>query len=138
MSDTVYTDIRSALTARLLTLGGLPDVAWENKDYKPVLGTPYLRPEVLWAEPTQAAIGDAGANWEKGIYQITLVYPDGEGNGRINAMSGKLKDLFKRGTSLAANGLTVRIKKAYLGPQSVNKLGVEQPLSVQFYCQAPN
>ncbi len=75
MSATIYTDIRAALEQRLSTMPGLPAVAWENVKYVPVVGTPYLEPALMWAEGAQAEIGATGRNWERGIYQITAVFP---------------------------------------------------------------
>lgn len=130
MSETIYTDIRAALTAHLMGMSDLPDVAWEKTTYIPTVGVPYLVPDILWAEPFQAEYGTNGANWESGIYQVRCVYPDGEGAGPLNETLGRIKDRFKRGTILEYNGLQVTIKKAYAGPNGI--------ISIPFRCLAPN
>ena len=130
MSATIYTDIRAALTAHLASMADLPEVAWENVGFTPTTGTPYLKPEILWSESFQSEIGTDGANRESGIYQITCSYPPGEGSGPLNAMLGKIRDRFKRGTTLTYNGLTVKIRKVYPGPGGI--------ISIAFYCTAPN
>lgn len=131
MSETVYSDIRAALTARLVAMAELPEVAWENGHYVPVADAPYLIPSILWAEPTQAELGVGGRNWERGIYQVAMVYPANEGVGPQNAMGGKLKDWFKRGTVLTYGEVSLTIRKAYLNPQG-------NIVSIAFYCQVAN
>jgi len=138
MSETLYTDIRAALVTQLSTMTGVPAVAWENSTYSPVVGTPYLIPSVLWAEGSQAELGVNGRNWERGIYQITAVYPANAGVGLINAMAGKIRERFKRGTELVYNGVTVKIRKVYLGPQTIEAAGIQQPVSIAFYSQVAN
>lgn len=130
MSETIYTDIRAALTAHLQGMPGLPAVAWENMAYAPVTGVPYLKPDIVWAESFQVEIGAQGANREAGIYQIACNYPPGQGTGPMNSMLGKLRERFKRGTVLTYNGIRVTIKKAHPGPGGI--------ISVSFYCMAPN
>jgi len=138
MSTTLYTDIRAALTQRLGSLPQLPQVAWENTTFIPTVGKAYLAPCIIWSETNQAEIGAAGRNWEGGIYQIDAIYPPNEGPGPLNKIMGALKDHFKRGTSLLYNGLEVKIKKVYPGPQSITTAGIRQPITIVFQCQAPN
>lgn len=137
-TESQYTDIRAALTTQLSTMTGVPAVAWENASYTPVVGTPYLTPSVLWAEGSQAELGVAGRNWERGIYQITCVYPPNTGMGALNTMIGKLRDRFKRGTVLTYNGVTVTIRKVIVSGQSIDASGIRQPVSISFYTQVAN
>lgn len=128
--STVYNDIRAALTARLMAMTDLPDVAWENTAYTPTVGVPYLVPSIMWGESFQAEYGTSGLNREVGIYQIRCVYPDGEGEGPLLNMIGRIKTHFKRGTTLTYNGLTVTVRKCYPGPDGI--------ISIPFRCLAPN
>lgn len=138
MSTTIYTDIRAALEQRLAAMPGLPAVTMENVGYVPVKGMPFLAPTILWAESSQAEIGTAGRNWETGIFQITGNYPSNQGPGPAATMAGLIREWFKRGTELNYNGVTVKIKKVYLGPVSVTTVGISQPLSIVFFSQAAN
>lgn len=148
-TESQYTDIRAALTAQLSTMTGVPAVAWENSSYTPVVGTPYLIPNVLWAEGSQAELGASGRNWERGIYQITCVYPAGAGTGALNTMIGKLRDRFKRGTVLTYNGVIVTIRKVSVSPMSIDNSstagaavagisGASCAVSISFYSQVAN
>lgn len=138
MSETMYSDIRTALSQRLETMPGVIAVAWENARFVPTTGVPYLIPSVMWGEAQQAEQGATGRNWEIGVYQITAVYPGGTGVTEINTMAGKIKERFKRGTVLTYNGVYVTVRKVYLNPQTITDAGVRQPISIPFYCQAAN
>jgi hypothetical protein len=129
MSETVYADIRAALTAHLLLLPSLPDVAWENSSFIPTPESIYLKPEIIWAEGDAAGIGPQAGNVERGIYQLAIVTPPNTGPSKLNELRGALREHFKRGTSLTYNGLTITVRKAYPGPSM---------LSVAFYSYTDN
>jgi len=106
----VFRDILYCLDAHLKTLVPLPPVAWENKNYKPVKDTLYLRPTILPAETVQATLGDNGTDSNSGIYQIDVFTPSGKGIKAAIEMADKIANLFKRGTYITYNGRTVRVK----------------------------
>ena len=140
MSVTLYIDIRAALTNHLKALPGLPEVAYENKSYNPIVGQAYIRPALLWGESFQAEQGPNGRNWECGVYQLSCVCPADKGAGPILVILGQLKDHFKRGTELSYNGVVVKIRKVHLSglPPRSEGPNYEIPLSISFYCQADN
>lgn len=107
MSDEV---IRQALEAHLASMPGALAAAYENKTFKPSVGVPYWRVNILPAEPEDAVHGSALV-FERGIFQVTLCYPDEAGTGGIEAMANDLKARFKRGTSLVRSGLTIIVMR---------------------------
>lgn len=133
-----YSAIRSALTARLQTLSGLPAVAWENVPFTPVAGHPYLKPTLLPAEPFQAELGTSGQNIHMGIYQISIFCPTGTGIASLNTLRDALCDHFKRGTSLVYSGIETRITKAFPGQMLQETDYIHQPITIQWRAYAPN
>lgn len=131
-------DIRAALTDRLQQLPGLPEVAWENVSYKPTIGTPYLRPWLLPAEPHSAGLGDAAQNVERGVYQISLFYPVGKGTKDIYAMATDLRSHFKRGIKLNYNGQLLTITKSYPSPMQQDSDWLHLPMNIAFYAYTEN
>lgn len=120
MSETLYIDIRAALSAHLKDMVGVIAVAWENMQYVPVTDVPYLIPALMMSEPSQATLGTDGLNHESGIYQITIAnYATGKGSAAQLLMAGKLKERFKRGTILTSNGVILRIRKTSLTANSI-------------------
>lgn len=130
-SESLYRDIRAALNQRLVDFPDLIEVAWETEEYTPVANVPYLRPKLMMAKSFQSTCGTDGLNEERGIYQITLVYPLNQGTEPLDTMMGKLRNHFKRGTILTYNGVDVRIRESGPDPSG-------QHLSVAFYLQANN
>ena len=80
--STIFADISSALDSRLNNLAGSSPIAWENTVFTPVKDTLYLRPTILPALTTQAALGTSGIDEYIGIYQIDIFAPSGKGRSR--------------------------------------------------------
>lgn len=133
-----YAAIRSALTARLQTLSGLPSVAWENVPFTPTAGSMYLKPSFLPGEPVQAEIGTYGQNMHTGLYQISVFAPAGTGVASLNTLRDALCDHFKRGTELIYSGVTVRLIKAFPSPMMQETDWVHIPITVMWRAYADN
>jgi hypothetical protein len=104
------TSIRSALQVALAAIAPAIDTVWENTAYTPILGTPYQRVFLLPSEPENPEVG-AKFTRERGILQITLVYPLRAGPEAAAARAELIRAAFKRGTSLVSGGVTVIIER---------------------------
>lgn len=134
-----YTDIRGALVSRLKTLPGLPSgVVWDNVPFTPTLGSAYYRVALLPAEPSQAALGDDGANEQTGIFQVSLCFPAGTGTKALQGAIDALCSHFKRGTQLVYNTQEVRVTKTWAGNLMQETDWVVIPVSIRYYAQTPN
>ena len=106
--------IRSALESELNGMSPPIQTAWQNVPFTPVVGTPYQRASLLFAEPYNQEKG-AGFQ-EQGFLQVDLCYPQSVGANTAEARAELLRTTFKRGTSLA-NGIlishTPEVKPAY-------------------------
>lgn len=114
------------------------DVAWENADYKPIVGTPYLKPRFLPAEPEQAALGSTGSNRLGGIYQVSVIHPIGGGSAAAKAQADAIVSQFKRGTQLTRDDLTIRVDRAWQGPAMDSEAWYTIPVSIRWFVYAPN
>lgn len=133
-----YAAIRSALTARLQTLSGLPSVAWENVPFTPTAGSMYLKPSLLPGEPVQAELGTNGLNMHTGLYQISVFAPAGAGVAAVNTLVNAICDHFKRGTELTYGGITVRMVKAFPSPMMQETDWIQIPITVMWRAYADN
>jgi hypothetical protein len=112
-----YVVIRQLLEVHLNVLsGGLP-TAWENVPYKPVVGTPYQRANLLPAETDNPTMGVAEGSGtalkrETGVFQLTLFYPLNEGAGKATERAELLRDHYKRGTFLSAGNVRLVIDRS--------------------------
>lgn len=100
--------IRAALETRLNALTPAISTAWENVEFLPVVGTPWQRVNLLWANPENTTLG-CSRRFERGIFQITLNYPTNKGAGAIDDRANLLIAHFYRGLAMAHSGQTVRI-----------------------------
>jgi len=113
MSLTAHNYIENAMRTQLATMVGAPAIAWPNDDLTPVVGTPYLRFNILFSTPSQNTLGTNGTNEQLGFVQVDVVYPAGGGNGLSRAMVGKVTDQFKRGTLPTYSGQDVTVLNVY-------------------------
>lgn len=129
MSDAI---IRQALDSHLNDNAGI-DVAWHNVKFTPNTGTPYIRPDLLPAQTVQADLGTSGRNRHRGIYQLTLVYPAGEGRGDVETKATALMTAFKRGTRLVRSGVTVTLEPPYQGPPFQEAGWYRVPINIPYF-----
>lgn len=97
-----------ALETRLAAFSPSIATVYESTTYTPVTGTPYMKANTLPASPDNSEMGNANY-FERGIFQITLFYPNNAGAGAARAKAVALREWFKRGTTLTASGVNVNI-----------------------------
>ena len=102
--------IRAALESALASIKPAIDTAWQNMPYKPVVDRHYQAVYLLPAEPNNYSMGD-GSRQERGIFQVSLLYPSGQGTTGAGARAEMIAALFRRGASFTKNGITVQIER---------------------------
>lgn len=132
MSTTSFDNIESALQNHLATMSGIIDIAWPNVPFSPVVGTPYLRFNILFAEPTQSTLGTTGTNEHRGFAQIDCVYPSAEGTASQRAMAGLITERFKRGTDIIASGQTITVLNVYPSGRTEDGDWLTVPITINF------
>ena len=130
---TVFIDISAALDKHLNDMSGVPAVAWENIDYKPVVGTIYLRPTNLQGLSDPSTLGSAGQDRTSGIYQVDVFSPGDEGKNESITMADTVANRFKRDTEIVYNGRTVRIVRASRGRKQDVDGWHMIPVSIEYY-----
>ena len=126
--------IRAALEAALASIKPDIDTAWQNVPYTPVTGRPYQAAYLLPAEPSNHSMGD-GSRQERGIFQVSLMYPPGHGTAAAGARAEAIAALFRRGASFTKDGITVQIERT---PEIAN--GREDgdrwmvPVKIRWFC----
>ncbi len=95
MSDPVGV-IRQSFETRLAAMPGVLPTVSENTRYVPAIGTPYQRANLIVAQTLNDTLVK-GLYWERGLFQVALVYPQGRGTAAAEAMAGLLVEWFPRG-----------------------------------------
>lgn len=76
----LYQDVINLINTHLAIVAGITPINPENKQYKPVLLTPYIRTTLLSNEPDQVTIGrDRTIRWGA-LYQIDCFFPENSGS----------------------------------------------------------
>ncbi len=102
--------IQAALEQRLATLSPALATAYENATFTPVTGTPYQRITMLVNRPVDHAV-TMDVTEERGIFQVSLFYPQGAGRGAAQARAELIKALFKPPLTLTNGAVKVEINK---------------------------
>lgn len=102
--------IQAALEQRLATLTPAMATAYENATFTPVTGTPYQRINMLVNRPVDHAV-TMDVTEQRGIFQVSLFYPQGTGRGAAQARAELIKALFKPPLTLTNGAVKVEINK---------------------------
>lgn len=104
--STFFNDIQAALDTQLATIASTNTIDWEFTPANLSATTNYLRPTFIPGDTTQASLGVSGIDYATGLYQVDVFTRRATGR---SAKPDVIADLFKRGTHLTYNGITVRI-----------------------------
>ncbi|TWI69058.1 uncharacterized protein DUF4128 [Pseudoduganella lurida] len=103
--------IRAALDTQLMTLPDSPRVAWQNEDFTPTAGQAYLEAWLLPARNQSANIRST-TTVHRGVYQVNVCCPQGDGTGPAETISAQLQALFDpTAPPLEFAGVPVRITR---------------------------
>lgn len=124
--------VRIALEAALEAMTPAIDIAWQNKPYKPIAERPYQKAFILTAEPGNA---EYGAHYqERGIFQVTLMYPLMTGSAAAEARGELLRTTFERGNSFVSGSVTVTIERTpHIGQGVADEDRWALPVKVRFF-----
>src|SRR5574344_3052064 len=101
-------DIKNAFEAKLLEMTPAISTIYEASPCKPVAGVPYQAVRLIPQTPDNPVV-DGPFYREQGEFQIFLAYPSNQGTGDVLRRAQMVRDLFKRGTTLTKNGLSILI-----------------------------
>ena len=132
-----WSSIQAALDARLANLIDSPPVAWDNTSFTPQAGILWLSPHLLPGEPGLAGLGEQGLQRLRGIYQVNLFTPAGQGTGAASQLVDRLCALFPPGLDLSQGELVITCRKS--GPAPAQRQGLWRllPLRVWWWCFCP-
>ena len=109
---TFHSNMRAAVRERLLTVSGLPAVAWEGKAYSPTKGTPFISESFQPVSSVVSALGAGGTVAHRCLATFTLHYPPNAGSAAIDTMAGALLAHFYPGLAVTYAGQTSTVQQA--------------------------
>lgn len=146
MAAFIDTRIVEALCEHLGQLSPRYPVQWPDVKFEPPTesdghgGTrpaPYLRASFMPAEIT-SSVGH-GSNIHRGLFQVDVFYPRGQGLPNGMEVAGSIKEWFARNTNISRESANVRIvKEPSIGtPIEEDKL-LHIPVRVTYFSTTPN
>jgi hypothetical protein len=132
--------IRSLLEARLNTWAKARNpvirVAFQDVPFTPNAGETYLQCFVLPAT-TDSQMLEGGDRLYRGVWQVTIVKPKGNGLGAALGIEDELVALFPNDLPLTSGAFTVYIRSPMgSGPALTDELNTRIPVSCQYRADA--
>ena len=112
----------------------LPPVAWENDEFEPVPGQPFLEEVVRVIDSSPRGAGSAGYEQHTILATLALVYPAGQGTLGAESMVGRLKTVFRPGQGLSYGENAGTIMKSGPGAKVSQAPWLRCPFTVQLLC----
>ena len=132
----MQSNLRKAFEKMLVALPnglGSANTAYENVSFTPVSTQPYQLSRLVPLSVENPTLGD-NYHREVGFYQVVLSYPKGEGVGNITTMADKVKDYFKRGTTLVeATDKIVVDRTPEISSVYINDTRAEITIRIRYY-----
>lgn len=100
MAD-ITDDIRAALETKLVSVSGLPEIAFDNIPFDPVTGTSFIRSRFMPVNRRPAVRGLNPQQLYTGTYMVTVFSPEGKGSGAANALAKLITEAFEATTSIS-------------------------------------
>lgn len=132
----MQSNVRKAFEKMLVALPnglGSANTAYENTSFTPVSAQPYQLSRLVPLSVENPTFGD-NYHREVGFYQVVLSYPKGKGVGDLSTMADKVKDYFKRGTTLVeATDKIVVDRTPEISSVYINDTRAEITIRIRYY-----
>lgn len=134
----MQSNVRKAFEKKLVLMPqglGQSKTAFENITFTPVLNQPHQLSRLVPLPVENPTFGD-NYNREIGFYQVVLSYPKGNGVGDIITMADKVKDYFKRGTTLIEGSDKIIVDRTpEISPVYINDNRAEITIRIRYYSE---
>jgi len=108
----IYDDIRAALEVKLSTVAGVPSIGWENAQFSPTTGQPYVKPRLMPTRREPAVRGTNPQMYYQGIFRIECYVPEGAGPSAGDDLADKIINAFEATTGVSQGSTIVSIRYA--------------------------
>jgi hypothetical protein len=102
----IYDDIRAALEVKLSAVTDVPSIGWENAQFSPTTGQPYVKPRLMPTRREPAVRGPNPQMYYQGLFRIECYVPEGAGPSAGDELADKLIGAFEATTSIYYNNVT--------------------------------
>lgn len=128
----LFRDIQRALDIHLSLIAAPISVAWENSAFKPLPGTPWIRPTVLNSRSDTLDFDNASDN--PGIYQVDLFYPINKGTADLLEKLDDIVEHFASDKDLQVGDSRILIRSISKLPSRIDDIWFSASLEILFNC----
>lgn len=125
-------NMKRALLTRLDSMLGIPYIVPNDESTAPNVGA-YASISFLLSDPVVYTLGDDGLDEHRGVMQVLLKYPLGQGSGELDEKADAIRESFRAGLKLNYGGQEVTVVNAGMGNQMEHEKKFVCPVSIQFY-----
>lgn len=104
MATDIWRPIRGDLRRILLAVPGVPDLAWEGRDFTPVAGVAWINERIDKGGARTATLGYAGMQEERAIYALDLNWPRKSSFAEGEDLADAIRCAFRPGREIASTG----------------------------------
>ena len=108
----IYDDIRAALETTLSSVTDVPSVGWENVQFSPTTGQPYVKPRLIPTRREPAVRGTNPQMFYQGVFRVECYVPEDSGPSAGDELADKIIDAFEATTDVSYSGTIVSIRYA--------------------------
>ena len=108
----IYDDMRAALETSLSSVTDVPSVGWENVQFSPTTGQPYVKPRLIPTRREPAVRGTNPQMFYQGIFRVECYVPEDNGPAAGDELADKIIDAFEATTDVSYSGTIVSIRYA--------------------------
>lgn len=108
----IYDDIRAALEVKLSAVTDVPSIGWENAQFSPTTGQPYVKPRLMPTRREPAVRGPNPQMYYQGLFRIECYVPEGAGPSAGDDLADKIMEAFEATTDVSQGSTIVSIRYA--------------------------
>jgi len=132
----IYDDIRAALEVKLGSITDVPSIGWENLQFSPTTGQPYLKPRLIPTRREPAVRGINPQMYYQGIFRIECYVPEGVGPAAGDDLADKIMEAFEATTDVGQAGTIVSIRYAEREQAEIDGPFYMIPVNIGWYIYA--
>ena len=129
----IYDDIRAALETTLSSVTDVPSVGWENVQFSPTTGQPYVKPRLIPTRREPAVRGTNPQMFYQGIFRVECYVPEDQGPSAGDELADKIIDAFEATTDVSYSGTIVSIRYAEREMAEIDGPFYMIPVNISWY-----
>lgn len=134
MATDIWRPIRGDLRRILLAVPGVPDIAFEGRDFTPAAGVAFIRERIDKGGARTATLGNLGMQEERAIYAIDLNRPRTASFAEGEDLADAIRCAFRPGREIwGAEYAAGRIVSAHTRTSIMLDAWTQFPIRIEFF-----